>query len=92
MKRVTYILVSVLVIMWFFPTSSYAYIDPATGSMLLQMLGVAFFAVSGTLIAFKNRIAAFFKRRKALRNGEDPDRYMDEESHENHGVNHTAKK
>lgn len=47
-----------------FAVSAHAYFDPGTGSMLLQMLGVAFIAMGGFFVAFKNRIFAFFGRKK----------------------------
>lgn len=65
-KKTNIVYLVLLVLVWLvcFPTAALAYFDPGTGSMLLQMLGVAFIAMGGFFIAFKNRIFAFFRRNK----------------------------
>lgn len=51
-------------LMLFFPAAASAYLDPGTGSMILQLLGVAFIAIGGVWVAFKSKIKAFFARRR----------------------------
>lgn len=41
-----------------------AYFDPGTGSMLLQMIGIAFITCSGLFFAFKQRVKSFFSKKK----------------------------
>lgn len=59
-----YVASLIVALFTFFPTTAYAYFDPGTGSMLLQMLGVVFIAMGGIFVAFKKRIFAFFRRKK----------------------------
>ncbi|MDL2205318.1 hypothetical protein LJC33_00215 [Eubacteriales bacterium OttesenSCG-928-N13] len=59
-----WLVLNVLLLTIFFPTTALAYFDPGTGSMILQMLGVAFIAAGGFFVAFKHRIRAFFNKRK----------------------------
>jgi hypothetical protein len=58
---------------------AYAYLDPGTGSMLLQMLlgGVAGALVVGKL--YWHRVKAFFGRRPQENNGQEPPSHSDAE-------------
>lgn len=60
-----------LILLSCFPATALAYFDPGTGSMLLQLLGVAFIALGGFFIAFKNRIRSFFRKKKGLPEDDD---------------------
>jgi hypothetical protein len=56
--------------------SAYAYLDPGTGSMLVQGLLAAIAVASATVAAFWTRIVRFFRgQRNAGRSveGDDPD-------------------
>ncbi len=48
------------------------YIDPGVGSMIIQFVIAAIAAGGATLVAFRQRIAAYFRRRKAAKNGASP--------------------
>lgn len=63
-KRILSTVALFLVCIFCFPTTVYAYMDPGSGSMLLQMLGVAFIAAGGVFVLLKARITAFFRRKK----------------------------
>ena len=54
-----------------FSQSAYAYFDPGTGSMLLQILGVAFVSLGAAFFAFKNKILAFFGKKSKSNDEED---------------------
>lgn len=60
----------------FFPMTTLAYIDPGTGSLLLQILGIAFVALGGFWIAFKNKIKSFFGKKNA------PDKEQEDDTNE----------
>jgi|TARA_B110000483_G_C17743334_1_gene369435 hypothetical protein len=47
-----------------FNTNSYAYIDPGTGSFILQAIIGALAAVSLTIKIYWQKIKTFFKKRK----------------------------
>jgi hypothetical protein len=54
---------------------AYAYLDPGTGSFLLQILLAGFLGLMLTLRLFRERIAAIFKallRRKPTETAEEP--------------------
>jgi len=46
----------------------FLYIDPGLGSMLLQAAVAGIAAVGIFLVSFRNRIAAWFKKRKQIKN------------------------
>lgn len=47
-----------------FPKDAYAYIDPMTGSMILQAIGAAFIAIGGAWAIFRGKVKAFFSKDK----------------------------
>ncbi len=51
-----------------------AYLDPNTGSMAIQLVLAAVVAVLATLRAYRQRLKAFFDRRRELRDTPGPDR------------------
>jgi hypothetical protein len=53
---------------------AYAYLDPGTGSMLVQSLLAAFAVVSAGVVAFWSRIRQFFSTRKRPHTPDDPPR------------------
>lgn len=80
--RLGYFVFSLTAMMFCFPALAHAYLDPGTGSMILQILGVAFVALGGFFVAFKSRIKAFFSRKKGKDNvdeaaGNEPDEHND---------------
>lgn len=60
MKRLKIGLLVFIVI--FFPVRAFAYLDPGTGSMLVQALLAAVAAVSVSIGMFRRRLQAFFSR------------------------------
>jgi dolichol kinase len=62
-KMFRFLIAAVLVAM-IFPLALSAYIDPGTGSYILQVLIAAFVAVSFTTKVFWKRIKKFFSRKK----------------------------
>lgn len=46
------------------PDKAYAYMDPGTGSVILQALAAILVAVGGGWYAFKHRIKSFFNKKK----------------------------
>jgi hypothetical protein len=61
LRQVTLLLAALVIYQLLAPSASYAYLDPGTGSYILQM---AMAAVLGSLFAIKmfwKRIVAFFK-------------------------------
>lgn len=72
-KRFTFILVNFAVIFICFPAQAFAYLDPGTGSLLLQLLGMAFVAMGGVWVVFKSKVAKIFGR------GKDKDKDKEED-------------
>jgi len=64
MKNVCIFLVTSLVLVFAFCSNAYAYIDPGSGSMLLQML-IAM--VAGTFFYFRKSIKRFITQLKGNR-------------------------
>lgn len=64
MNRGIYYIITAFVYLLINPTTAFAYIDPGTGSMILQALGVAFIAITSAFVAFKDRIYGLFKKNK----------------------------
>ena len=54
----------VLFFLIFFPSIAYSYLDPGTGSYLIQILVAAIFGSLFALKMFWGRIKAFFQRKK----------------------------
>ena len=50
------------VLPFFFVTQAYAYIDPATGSMIVQAVIATIAAVSVSIGVFRRRLRSFFGR------------------------------
>ena len=48
----------------FFTTSAYAYIDPGTGSIIIQFIVGAIAAITVFFKKIKNKITSFFKKFK----------------------------
>jgi membrane protease YdiL (CAAX protease family) len=66
-------LVALALFFFFFPANAYAYLDPGTGSYLLQ---IALAALVGALFAirlFWSRIKSFFKKLFSRQEPEGPD-------------------
>ncbi len=55
------------------PVSSHAYIDPGTGSLILQGLIAAIAGIAVTAGVYWDRLKAFFRRRGKPENGLDDD-------------------
>ena len=70
MRRVsaTAVFLTVLAIIAY-PTPSYAYLDPGTGSLVLQTIVGAIVAVSVGLGAMRYKITAFFKKLSGKKDG-----------------------
>lgn len=45
-----------------YPTPAYGYLDPGTGSMILQGLAAAFFGAAFAVKMYWSKLIAFFKR------------------------------
>ena len=60
MKR----LIAITVLLLFVSRSAYAYLDPGTGSMLVQGLLAAIAVASAAVAASWTRIVQFFRRRR----------------------------
>ena len=61
MKKLAVILLSIFLVL-IFVNQSYAYIDPGTGSMLVQTVLAAIAAVSVSIGIFWHRIRSFLNR------------------------------
>jgi hypothetical protein len=61
MRELAYILMSIFIVL-IFVNQSYAYIDPGTGSMLVQAVLAAIAAVSVSIGVFWRRIRSFLDR------------------------------
>lgn len=61
---------TVFLILIFFADSAFAYLDPGTGSMMVQALIAIFAAVSVTIGIFWNRLRSFFGRISGRKNSE----------------------
>ena len=59
-KLFTYTLLAILA-----PTTAFAYIDPGTGSILIQGLIAAIAAIGVTLKLYWHRFVAFFRREES---------------------------
>lgn len=57
-------LVTAFVILLFYPIKSEAYLDPGTGSFMLQMLGAAILGGVFSIKIFWQRIVNFFSKKK----------------------------
>ena len=53
-----------LVFFLFYSTKSYAYLDPGSGSIFLQILALIMATISGVYLFFKNLIKNFFLKIK----------------------------
>ena len=47
------------------PVDAHAYLDPGTGSILLQAIAAGLIAIGGAWYAFKEKIRSFFGKNKA---------------------------
>ncbi len=63
MKSFRYTVLTVLFVLpyWMFPPKAYAYIDPGTGSYILQLILGAFLAGLFVVKLLWNKIKSFFK-------------------------------
>jgi hypothetical protein len=64
-----------------FPTAAYAYLDPGTGSMILQGVIAAVAAGGIAMTSFWHRITGWFRRDNGTSQGADSGEDMGEESH-----------
>ncbi len=64
------IYVAVLAMSMLFTNSAYAYIDPGTGSMIVQALIAALVAIGASLGIFWSRVRSLFGRLVGRRNSE----------------------
>ena len=55
-------LIALIIIIFFNIADAYAYLDPATGSILLQALVFIFASITTGYIFFKNKIESLFKK------------------------------
>lgn len=63
MKRFCQLFYLVFVFTFFFPYFAYAYIDPGTGSLILQALAAAAFSVLAFWSSLRQKIKNFFKKK-----------------------------
>ncbi len=61
MKKFKFIIILSLIVISV-PQTAFAYIDPSTGSMVIQILIAAFAAVGYTAKVYWSKIKAFFKK------------------------------
>ena len=54
----------VLFVEIFIPQKAYAYLDPGTGSMIIQVIIATFASVGCTLAIYRDKIINFFKKGK----------------------------
>lgn len=82
-EKIVYVLIFVVVCISCFPATAYAYIDPMTGSMVLQALGAVVIAAGGAWAVFRGKIKSFFSRGKTTETS-DADKSEDsaQEAHE----------
>ena len=55
-------LIALIIIIFFNIADAYAYVDPGTGSILLQALVFIFASITTGYIFFKNKIEPLFKK------------------------------
>lgn len=65
------VLLTVFCVLIFSTNSAYAYLDPGTGSMLIQGVLAAIAAASVTIGIFWRRLRSFFGRKNSGENGPD---------------------
>lgn len=80
-KEIAAVLMMVLIIVISFPTEVHAYIDPSSGSLIIQILGMAFITLSGFFFIFKNKIRMIFGK-EPLENEDEEDEEDEEEVEE----------
>ena len=56
-----------------FPSHSYAYLDPGSGSIMLQLLLVAFFSALAAIKVFWGKIKTFFTKNRFSQTENDND-------------------
>ena len=66
-KKITFTLYFILCFAMVLETTVFAYIDPATGSFLLQGIAFIFIGIGATVAVFWRRIVFWFKKKKAER-------------------------
>ena len=64
MKKSLYFLGIILIMNTIAPQSAFAYLDPGTGSMVLQMLIAGFVGIGCTFNIWKDKIINLFKKGK----------------------------
>lgn len=62
MKNKGMVLLTLIAIMLFFTPTAYAYLDPGTGSVILQALAAGVLAIGVGWRLFMKRIKNFFRR------------------------------
>jgi hypothetical protein len=63
MKTYVKILISVLAVLLMFPGKAYAYIDPATGGLLVQMLFAGIVTGVATIKLWFGKLISIFRRK-----------------------------
>ncbi len=61
----------IFIIMAIYPSSAFAYLDPGTGSIILQVLIGAIAAIVATAKLYWQKLLNFFGIKKKLKNKED---------------------
>lgn len=61
-QKVSFFLVSVVIVLAIFPRYSYAYLDPGTGSYIIQILLASFLGMLFSVKIFWVRIKEFFQK------------------------------
>jgi hypothetical protein len=69
MKKI-YTIFSIITIYFFLSTSAYAYIDPGSGSIILQAIIAAFVGASTTIAIYWQKIKLFFSKIFKKKNNE----------------------
>ena len=59
-----FLLLTMIFFYGIFPSDAHAYLDPGTGSIILQAIAAGLLAVGGAWYAFKEKIRSFLGRNK----------------------------
>jgi hypothetical protein len=62
LKRAAVLAAGILILLLGFPKPNYAYIDPGTGSYVIQILIAAFISISFAVKIFWKKIKTFFRK------------------------------
>ena len=64
MKKIFYITILIFTFYFYIPQKSYAYLDPNTGSMILQMIVAGVVGLGCTIGIWKDKLFNLFKKEK----------------------------